>query len=65
MVGYTSGKAIHIPMECATYNTEGLCLTGPMQLKWMEQLLDHPREFVLLLYSTSTASTNSTTGDGF
>jgi hypothetical protein len=47
VVGYTSGKAIHIPMECATYNTEGLCLTGPMQLKWMEQLLDHPREFVL------------------
>ena len=40
-------QVVHIPMDCATYNTEGLCLTGPVQLKWMEQLLEHPREFVL------------------
>ena len=28
----TSGNLIHVPMECATYDTEGICLTGPMQL---------------------------------
>ena len=43
----TSGNLIHVPMECATYDTEGICLTGPMQLKWVEQLLERPRQFVL------------------
>ena len=33
----TGGNLIHVPMECATYDTEGICLTGPMQLKWVER----------------------------
>jgi hypothetical protein len=41
------GKMIHVPMTCAEYNTEGLCLTGPVQIKWIGQLCEMPRRFVL------------------
>ena len=35
----SSGKVVHIPMDNALYDTEGLVLTGPVQLRWMQQLL--------------------------
>ena len=40
-------KLIHVPMDCAAYNTEGLVVTGPVQMRWLQQLLERPRQFVL------------------
>ena len=59
----TSGNLIHVPMECATYDTEGICLTGPMQLKWVEQLLERASA-PANSSCTLTASTNFTTAAG-
>ena len=40
-------KVIHVPMDCAQYNTEGLVFTGPVQLGWIKQCLARPHCFVL------------------
>ena len=38
---------IHIPMDCAAYHCEGLCLTGPVQVEWIGQLCRRPWRFTL------------------
>ena len=48
LVAYPGGtKVIHVPMDCAQYNTEGLVFTGPVQLGWIKQCLARPHCFVL------------------
>ena len=48
LLAYPGGtKVIHVPMDCAQYNTEGLVFTGPVQLGWMKQCLARPHCFVL------------------
>ena len=39
-------QLIYIPMP-DVYQVEGACLTGPMQIQWMGQLMKLPRQFVL------------------
>ena len=39
-------RLVHIPMP-DVYEVEGACLTGPMQMQWMGQLMKLPRQFVL------------------
>ena len=49
LVGGSSAKklsVLHIPTD-PVYETEGACLTGPAQIKWIGQLLSMPNKFVL------------------
>ena len=39
-------QLIYIPMD-DVYQVEGACMTGPMQIHWMGQLMKLPRQFVL------------------
>ena len=39
-------RCIYIPME-DVYGVEGACMTGPMQISWMGQLMNLPKKFVL------------------
>ena len=39
-------QLIYIPMD-DVYQVEGACMTGPMQIQWMGQLMKLPRQFVL------------------
>jgi hypothetical protein len=43
----TLRQVINVPMDCARYDTEGMCFTGPMQVQWIGQLLQRPQQFVL------------------
>ena len=43
----TLRQVINVPMDCAKYDTEGMCFTGPMQVQWIGQLLQRPQQFVL------------------
>ena len=43
----TLRRVINVPMDCARYDTEGMCFTGPMQVQWIGQLLQRPHQFVL------------------
>ena len=43
----TLRQVINVPMDCALYDTEGMCFTGPQQVKWIGQLLERPQQFVL------------------
>lgn len=43
----TFRQVINVPMDCAKYDTEGMCFTGPMQVQWIGQLLQRPHQFVL------------------
>jgi hypothetical protein len=43
----TFRQVINVPMDCARYDTEGMCFTGPMQVHWIGQLLQRPQRFVL------------------
>ena len=43
----TLRRVINVPMDCAKYDTEGMCFTGPMQVQWIGQLLQRPQQFVL------------------
>ena len=43
----TLRRVINVPMDCALYDTEGMCFTGPMQVQWIGQLLQRPQQFVL------------------
>ena len=43
----TLRRVINVPMDCARYDTEGMCFTGPMQVQWIGQLLQRPQQFVL------------------
>jgi hypothetical protein len=45
--GSTVRRVINVPMDCAKYDTEGMCFTGPMQVQWIGQLLQRPQQFVL------------------
>jgi hypothetical protein len=45
--GSTLRRVINVPMDCARYDTEGMCFTGPMQVQWIGQLLQRPQQFVL------------------
>jgi hypothetical protein len=39
-------RMVYVPLPL-TYDTEGACVTGPAQIKWMGQLLNMPLKFVL------------------
>ena len=39
-------RCLYIPME-DKYGVEGACMTGPMQISWMAQLMNLPKKFVL------------------
>lgn len=41
------GRLLYIPMDGIAFDTEGVCLTGRMQIHWMSQLLQMPKGFVL------------------
>ena len=43
----TLRRVINVPMDCALYDTEGMCFTDPMQVQWIGQLLQRPHQFVL------------------
>ena len=43
----TLRRVINVPMDCALYDTEGMCFTGPQQVQWIGQLLQRPQQFVL------------------
>ena len=38
---------VYIPQNAAAFGVDGACFTGPRQIAWMRQLLEHDREFVL------------------
>ena len=41
-------QVIHVPTDCALYDTEDMCFTGPMQVQWVGQLLQETAaQFVL------------------
>lgn len=42
-----NGTMYYIPQDNASFDVEGVCVTGPMQLKWIGQLIDMPLQFVL------------------
>ena len=39
-------RMVYVPLPLV-YDTEGACVTGPAQIKWMGQLLNMPLKFVL------------------
>ena len=38
---------IYIPQSAASFAVEGACFTGPQQIEWARQLLQHDKQFVL------------------
>jgi hypothetical protein len=46
-IDFWNSSYFYIPQNAATYSVDGACFTGPKQIRWMEQLLDRPNQFVL------------------
>ena len=56
-------QVIHVPMDCALYDTEDMRFTGPMQVLWIGQLLKRPQQFVLHADGKAQAQVEQSAGE--